>query len=194
MLAILAVILLFTGCSSGVGVSRSEPVSSAENSAAAQSETSQTEKTTEPPDAAYSQQYTVPDGWMKADQYSTSEKTFYIQEGHENEKYPDNISINLGTNRYSEEEHTKFREAIVRQLLGQWKGVEAQLNGDGTYTKQGYVLYTFTIEEDDVTTKQYYIVKDYGFCLIHVTNFSQSEHVYEAAQTMVDSFVWKTED
>lgn len=76
----------------------------------------------------------------------------------------------------------------------QLEGVDAQLNGDGAYTEQGYVLYIFTIDEEDVTTKQYYIVKDYGFCLVQVTNFSKSESVYEAAQTIVDSFVWKTEN
>lgn len=41
------------------------------------------------------------------------EMIFCIEEGHEDEYYPDNISINMGTNRYSAEEHTMFREAIV---------------------------------------------------------------------------------
>ena len=41
--------------------------------------------------------------------------------------------------------------------------------------------------------KQYYIVKDYGFCLIQLTNFSGSETTEQAARDMVDSFVWDTE-
>ncbi len=94
-------------------------------------------------------------------------------------------------NRYSAEEHTAFRDAIVQQLLMQLDGVDAQLNGDGTYTEQDYVVYIFTIEEaDGVITKQYYIVKDYGYCLVHVTNFSGAKDVFEAAQDIVDSFVW----
>lgn len=94
-------------------------------------------------------------------------------------------------NRYSAEEHTAFRDAIVQQLLMQLDGVDAQLNGDGTYTEQDYVVYIFTIEEaDGVITKQYYIVKDYGYCLVHVTNFRGAKDVFEAAQDIVDSFVW----
>ncbi len=35
-----------------------------------------------------------------------------------------------------------------------------------------------------------YIVKDYGDCLAYVTNFSGAEDVFEAAQSIVESFVW----
>lgn len=68
--------------------------------------------------------------------------------------------------------------------------MDAQLNGDGTYTEQGYILYIFTIDEQEAVTKQYYVVNDYEYCLVHVTNFSKSESVYEAAQSIVDSLVW----
>lgn len=91
------------------------------------------------------------------------------------------------------EEHEQFRDAIVQQILMQLDGIEAQLNGDGTYTEQGDLLYIFTIDEGDIVTTQYYIVKDYGFCLIQLTNFSGSETTEQAARDMVDSFVWDTE-
>lgn len=192
--AMLVVILFLTGCSGDGSTDLSEPVSSAENLVTDQPETNPTEKTADPEEAAFPGKYTVPDGWLKVDKYSTSEMTFYIEEGHEDDEYPDNISINRGTNRYSAEEHMVFRDTIVQQLLMQLEGADAQLNGDGTYTEQCYVLYIFTIDEEDVTTKQYYIVGDYRFCLVQVTNFSRSESVYEAAQTIVDSFVWEVED
>ena len=118
---------------------------------------------------------------------------FYIEEGHENDEKPDNISIHVGKNKYSLEEHEQFRDAIVQQILMQLDGIEAQLNGDGTYTEQGDLLYIFTIDEGDIVTTQYYIVKDYGFCLIQLTNFSGSETTEQAARDMVDSFVWDTE-
>ena len=35
--------------------------------------------------------------------------------------------------------------------------------------------------------------RDYGFCLIQLTNFSGSETTEQAARDMVDSFVWDTE-
>ena len=110
-----------------------------------------------------------------------------------NDEKPDNISIHVGKNKYSLDEHEQFRDAIVQQILMQLDGIEAQLNGDGTYTEQGELLYIFTIDEGDIVTTQYYIVKDYGFCLIQRTNFSGSETTEQAARDMVDSFVWDTE-
>lgn len=136
----------------------------------------------------------MPEGWVKAEKYSSAEQIFYVEEGHEEDGQPDNISISIGTNRYSADEHEEFREAILRQIMmqiGKQPGV--QLYGDGTHTEQGYVVYIFTIEEEQegIVTKQYYIVGDRRFCLIHLTNFTGSESVDEAARAMADSFVWK---
>ncbi len=134
--------------------------------------------------------YTVPEGWVKMEKYSTEDKIFYVEEGHEDDELPDNISIEVGTNRYSADEHEKFRDAIVRQLTMQLQGVDAELTGDGTYTEQDYIVYIFTISEADVVTKQYYIVSDQQYCLLQLTNFTGSERVNETAQAMADSFVW----
>lgn len=134
--------------------------------------------------------YTVPDGWVVMEQYTTENKIFYVEEGHENDELPDNISIEVGTNRYSVDEHPQFRDAIVRQLTMQLQDADAQITGDGTYTDQDYILYIFTITEEGCVTTQYYIVDDHRYCLIHLTNFSGSESANEAVQTMVDSFVW----
>ncbi len=134
--------------------------------------------------------YTVPEGWVKAEKCYTPDKTFYVEEGHENDEMPDNISIEAGTNKYSADEHENFRDAILRQLTMQLQGVDATLTGDGTYTEQGDVLYIFTINEEDTVTKQYYIVGDHQYCLIHLTNFTGSESAGAAAQAMADSFVW----
>ena len=134
--------------------------------------------------------YTVPDGWVEAEKYSLADKIFYVEEGHEDDGQPDNISIEVGTNRYSEEDHESFREAILRQLYAQISGLDASLTGSGTYTEQDYVLYIFTISEEDVVTTQYYIVGDKRHCLIHLTNFTGSESADEAARSMADSFVW----
>ena len=37
--------------------------------------------------------WTVPEGWVKAEKYSTENKIFYVEEGHEEDEQPDNISI-----------------------------------------------------------------------------------------------------
>lgn len=141
-------------------------------------------------ETAFPGTYTVPQGWVKMEKYSTENKIFYVQEGHEDDELPDNISIEVGTNRYSADEHEKFRDAIVRQLAMQLQGLDAKLTGDGTHTKQDYVVYIFTISEAEMVTKQYYIVGDQRYCLLHLTNFTNSESANEAAQAMADSFVW----
>lgn len=133
----------------------------------------------------------VPDGWVKAEKYSSEDKIFYVEEGHEDDELPDNISIEVGTNRYSSEEHKQFRDAIVRQFSMQLAGVDATLTGDGSFTDQDYVLYTFTISEEDVVTTQFYIVGDQRYCLVHVTNFSTDNNgAVEAARAIADSFIW----
>ena len=48
----------------------------------------------------------------------------------------------------------------------------------------------FDEEQEGIVTKQYYIVGDRRFCLIHLTNFTGSEEAHTAARQMVDSFVW----
>lgn len=192
----LLTILLLTGCSGlpagghgadSHGQSPQGEQGSAQDTGSGNSEEAGTETAA---DAAIPGSYTVPEGWVKAEKYSTSSQVFYVQEGHENDAQPDNIAIRVGTNRYSAKDHAQFREAIVRQLLKQLEGTDAELLGDGTFTEQDYMVYIFTINEEDVVTKQYYIIDDNRYCLIHLTNFTGSEDAVQAAQDMVDSFVW----
>ena len=189
LIVLLAMVLLLVGCGKNGTSSPQSP--SNESVADQQNPSSESEISSE--DHTISGSYTVPDGWEKSEKHSTDSQIFYIEEGHENDKKPDNISIRVGKNNYSLDEHEQFRDAIVQQLLMQLDGIEAQLNGDGTYTEQGDLLYIFTIDEGDIVTTQYYIVKDYGFCLIQLTNFSGSETTEQTARNMADSFVWKTE-
>lgn len=193
MIALLAVMLLLTGCAKSKDTSTQTPPESSGNSVTSQQETDSSEASKSAEDTVIPGSYTVPNGWVKSEKYSNDMQIFYIEEGHENDEKPDNIAINVGKNKYSLDEHEQFRDAIVKQLLMQMDGIDAELNGDGTYTEQGDLLYIFSIVESDVVTTQYYIVKDYGFCLIQLTNFSGSENAEEAARAMVDSFVWDAE-
>lgn len=179
----LGMLLLLTGCGNGGNTDLKEP----DNVAPEDSVTDQVENDSFPGT------YTVPDGWVKAEDHSTNGMTFYVEKGHEDDELPDNISVNVGECPYSLEDHSSFRDAIMRQLTMQLNGSDAQLTGSGSNTAQDYVLYRFTIEDADGTiTEQYYILKDYGFCLVQATSFtgSDNESIFEAAQTIVDSFVW----
>ena len=138
--------------------------------------------------------YTVPAGWEENREHSTRDKFFYIAVGSDTGREPpDNISVNSGTNRYSLEEHEQFRDAIMKQLAGQIsKQDNTTLNGTGTYTEAGDVLYIFQIVEEDlnITTTQYYIVGDYQYVLVHETTYGDSPETDGVAQAIVNSFSW----
>ena len=170
LIVLLTMVLLLAGCGKN---GASSPQSPSDESVADRQKPSSSETEISSEDHAIPGSYTVPEGWEKSEKHSTDSQIFYIEEGHENDEKPDNISIHVGKNKYSLEEHEQFR--------------------DGTYTEQGDLLYIFTIDEGDIVTTQYYIVKDYGFCLIQLTNFSGSETTEQAARDMVDSFVWDKE-
>lgn len=139
--------------------------------------------------------YEVPTDWVESKKYSSSNKFFYVLKGEEDEPQPNNISINRGTNRYAEEDHETFRKSILAQLSFQTSGIEnKEITGSGSTTDNGYVLYTFVINEKDenVITTQYYIVGNYEYILVHETSFGESKETDDAAKFIVNSFKWKT--
>lgn len=138
--------------------------------------------------------YTVAKTWPENSEHSSNSKFFYAKEGTEDDSRPNNISINVGTNKYSSEEHMKFKDAILRQLsmqIGNSKGTT--LNANGSNTENGYVVYTFIInnESDNSITTQYYIVGDYKFALVHETTFGDPDECDKVAKDIVDSFKWE---
>ena len=141
--------------------------------------------------------YTVPTGWIESDTYSTKDKFFYVADGTQQDALPNNISINMGSNKYSADDHISFRQAIVQQLTMQLPK-DTILNGSGSYTANDYVLYTFTftIQEEDMTlvATQYYIVGDYKYVMVYESVYDgDTETVDTIAKNMVDTFTW-TED
>lgn len=136
--------------------------------------------------------YEIPADWIESEAHSTNNKFFYVKEGQENDNRPNNISVNEGTNKYAASEHEKFRMAILNQLSMQIGGDEnVELNANGSNTKNGYVVYTFNIKDQDNTTTQYYIVGDYKYILVHETTYGDSTETDSAAQKIIDTFKWK---
>lgn len=136
--------------------------------------------------------YEIPADWIESEAHSTNNKFFYVKEGQENDNRPNNISVNEGTNKYAASEHEKFRMAILNQLSMQIGGDEnVELNANGSNTKNGYVVYTFSIKDQDNTTTQYYIVGDYKYILVHETTYGDSTETDSAAQKIIDTFKWK---
>lgn len=144
-------------------------------------------------------EYRIPDGWQFSEEYTSKQdmeagKLFFENEQTMNDpNIYTNISVEHGINRYPQNEHERFRDAILKQLLSQIEGGKAQLTGDGSYTDNGYILYKFTIEEEDedITTVQYYIIGDKEYVLVHLTDYHEqsgddaSGAAYEFAQSVV---------
>lgn len=84
VIMILGVAILLSGCGSQ-SADLQEPSNSVESSTTDQTETN-SKGNTEPEKSVFPGHYTVPDGWVKWDEYSTEEKVFYVEDGQgENE-------------------------------------------------------------------------------------------------------------
>ena len=134
--------------------------------------------------------YNITEGWVESKTHSSHKKFFYIKPNTDNDKKPDNISINTGTNKYSSDQHLNFKNAILNQLNSQIAGINANITGSGFTSKNGYIVYKFTIEETDVTTTQYYIVGDYKYVLVHETVYNDKTITDIVANDIVNSFKW----
>ena len=138
--------------------------------------------------------YTILDGWIENKEHSTRNKFFYVKKGQEQYETPNNISVNVGTNKYAENEHEKFKTAILNQLSMQiGNSQDITINATGSNTENGYILYTFSVHEPEVETIQYYIVGDYKYVLVHETIFDNDgkNETDNAAKEIINSFKWK---
>ena len=136
--------------------------------------------------------YIILDGWIEVDR-STDTKSFYAKEGTENDLRSDNISVEIGTNPYSLEEHAEFARAIQAQMAAQLAeiGRDTTLTGSGTATEKGDIVYVFTIEEAGKRAAvQYYIVGEQRYCMVYETIYLDEAECDAAAQKIVESFEW----
>jgi len=141
--------------------------------------------------------YSISEGWEESESHSTSDKFFYIPQGNDNKSYSDNVSVCSGENGYAEDDVMGFKDAIIRQLTTQFTEYpDATMTGNGTFTKNDYALLTFTITgfDDDTTVTFYYIVGDHKYCEVYLTYKDDPEAAEQAAQMIVDSFVWAEEE
>ena len=135
--------------------------------------------------------YTIPSTWMYRKDHSTSSKYFFTNK-NDKKNPPNNISVEMGTNYYSENDHLKFKNAILLQMGNQAKSYGMTLTSSGSNTKNGYIVYTFTMKGNNQITIQHYIVGDYKYVLVHETIWDgDTKDTDNAAKTIVNSFKWK---
>jgi hypothetical protein len=135
--------------------------------------------------------FSIPSTWVKREDHSTSSKYFFANK-NDSKSIPNNISVEMGTNHYSIDDHMSFKTAIQNQLAYQVKSSGATINGSGTTTKNGYVVYTFRVDMGSQITVQHYIVGDYKYVLVHETIWDgDSSDTDYAAKEIVNSFKWK---
>ncbi len=135
--------------------------------------------------------YIIPDTWIKSEDHSTSTKYFFYNPS-DSHNPPNNISVEMGTNYYSIDEHMTFRQAILEQLGNQIKPYGMTLTSSGSTTDNGYIVYTFNIEGNNQKTIQHYIIGDHKYVLVHETIFNGSgDDCNTAAKKIVNSFEWK---
>ncbi len=137
--------------------------------------------------------YMVPKDWVRVDRISNSNKSFYATSESIKSERPTNISVEMRSNRYPLSQHEEFRRAILRQLSMQIPNndTEIMIDGSGSFTKNGYPLYTFTIHDRNVKTVQQYIIGENRHVLIHLTEvLNDVTGAEEIAEEMANSFLW----
>lgn len=112
-----------------------------------------------------------------------------------NADVPNNIMVSYGTNRYSEDDHMMFREAILRQLSEQIKGSDvSNVNASGRSTTKGYIVYVFEMKGDTQEKVQYYIVGDKEYVCVSVMIWdyyaAEGDNILDVAKAIVESFEW----
>jgi len=137
--------------------------------------------------------FVLPSDWVELAGMSRNGKYFYSHSSARNSAPTTNISIEMGTNRYTQDQAQEFGQAILRQLVMQTGGT-MKINASGTNTEQNYLLLVFTMEDQNphITTSQYYIVGDRRHILIHLTDFHDENmaNAGEIARMIVNSFKW----
>ena len=137
--------------------------------------------------------YTVSENWSEATELSKRDITFYLQNGTPTNKPTTNISVSVDKNKYSKEEAGGFAQAIDRQLRSQVGSLDLKsYSGNGTFTENDYPLIVMEIETEEMKTTQYYIVGDYRFVMVHLSEYHDEsiKNAEEVALNIVNSFEW----
>lgn len=136
--------------------------------------------------------YIIHENYIESEKYSNDGKYYYVnKKDYGKIGYVNNISICKGVNKYTKSQHTLFRDAIIKQISWQQQNTNATISGDGSYSKNGYIIYTFQIIEGLEVKYRYYIIdKDFEYILIETTARSEYENIDEAAQLMINSFLY----
>jgi hypothetical protein len=143
--------------------------------------------------------FTVPEGWSLYDTTEgyvpeTGEKLFLLPDGvaMPEDRAPTNISVMVGENRYSAADHMAFRDGILKSFSAQMTDDIGVVTGGGSGTKNGYVLYTFTLKSDDLDTIFYYVVGERKYFEVQISDWFDPAvtDAEEAGYAIADSFVW----
>lgn len=138
--------------------------------------------------------YSVPRNAVLRKDHSNYRKLFFVKSIDKNNSMPNNISVEGGTNKYSKEEHELFKKAILNQLYMQSsRHSGAQITASGSKTKNGDILYTFNMKDSNTLTRQYYIVGDYKYVLVHETilNGEEDRALDNMAKYIINTFRWE---
>lgn len=107
---------------------------------------------------------------------------------------PNNIMVTHDSNNYDEDEHEEFRDAILADLGEQTQDQNVVITGRGITSDNGYTVYVFEIEGDDVEQVQYYIIGDHEYVMVSAMIWDQAasedDDIIDVAEDIVDSFEW----
>ena len=143
--------------------------------------------------------YEVDDDWVEEDASDADQIYVYCLQGTYNGaggEIPNNIMVSHDSNRYDEDDHIEFKNAILRQLNDQIAGTDVEeVTGTGYTSDNGYVVYKFDMAGANEEKIQYYIVGDREYVVVSVMiwdrDAAEEDHIIDVAEEIVDSFEWE---
>ena len=135
--------------------------------------------------------YEISKGWVKNEEHSTNERTFFVKAEDNDKERPNNIFVSGGVNNYSKDDYENFGKSIMANLTSQLQGQDISVNAGGTTTLNGYMVYIVSLKDATSVTTQYYIIGDYKHVLVGESTFGTDvEGCDECAKNIVNTFKW----
>jgi len=137
--------------------------------------------------------YVLPKGWCINEENSTESFNVHTKEDVIFQEETSYFIIESETNLYTREEHELFKQSILSQLLQDDNLPEdANIEVISSTTENGNIVYSFRIgisSKERMTLN--YVVGDRRHCLIKEVVYQGGGYTFDAAQYVINSFVWK---
>lgn len=137
--------------------------------------------------------YILPKDWCINEEKSTESFNVHMDENVIFQEETSYFLIESGKSPYSKEEYGLFKQRILSQLIQDYNlSEDVNIDMDSSTTENSNIVYSFDfrINENERVSLNY-IVGDRRYCLIKEVEYKGGGYTFDAAQYVINSFIWK---